>query len=227
MLVTIFHHSCGNLRPMNICWGCGGLFSSVPRHRHNGHQTDVIMKMMSQNKESRYMAPHFNVLDLTRLGSSSELRRPPRWGRAGIGLIICSRQPRSISIRDTAPVIRTWFSSTAASDADIQQRLELLHYVRQAAHFRGEFSHMLENLPHSLKVGLQLVKKNNNSHNCNMNQPPFYVMLPILITWRWRDTSADCGTLLMLQHWSLLTLHRRWMWSEYCGADWANMEALK
>ena len=105
------------------------------------------------------MAPHFNVLDLTRLGSSSELRRPPRWGRAGIGLIICSRQPRSISIRDTAPVIRTWFSSTAASDADIQQRLELLHYVRQAAHFRGEFSHMLENLPHSLKVCHQLVKK--------------------------------------------------------------------
>ena len=54
-----------------------------------------------------------------------------------IGLIICSRQPRFISIRDTVPFIWTWFSSTAASDADIDihLRLKLLHYVRHAKHF--------------------------------------------------------------------------------------------
>ena len=83
-----------------------------------------------------------------------------------IGLIICSRQPRFISIRDTAPFIWTWFSSTAASDADIHQRLKLLHYVRQAKHFfRGEFSHMLENLQCSKKIGQQLVKNKQFTQN--------------------------------------------------------------
>ena len=163
MLVTIFHHSCGNLRPMNICWGCGGLFSSVPWHRHNGHQTDVIMKMMSQNKESRYMAP------ILMSWTSHVWAAAPSYAGAEleIGLIICSRQPRFISIRDTAPFIWTWFSSTAASDADIHQRLKLLHYVRHAKHFfRGEFSHMLGNLPRSKELATN-GSKTYNSQNMN------------------------------------------------------------
>ena len=93
-----------------------------------------------------------------------------------IGLIICSRQPRFISIRDTAPFIWTWFSSTAASDADIDihLRLKLLPYVRHAKHFfRGEFAHMLENLPHSKKNGHQLVK------NKQFTQYESAIMLPI------------------------------------------------
>ena len=57
-----------------------------------------------------------------------------------IGLIICSRKPRFISIRDTAPVIWTWFSSTASSDADIDNYTSIsvsstLPCVRQAKHF--------------------------------------------------------------------------------------------
>ena len=148
MLVTIFHHSCGNLRPMNICWGCGGIFSSVPRHRHNGHQTDVIMKMMSQNKESRYMAP---IL----MSWTSHVRAAaPSYAGAEleIGLIICSRQPRFISIRDTAPFIWTWFSSTAASDADIHQRPKLLPSVRQAKHFfSGESLLTCSKICHAVK----------------------------------------------------------------------------
>ena len=86
-----------------------------------------------------------------------------------IGLIICSRQPRFISIRDTAPFIWTWFSSTAASDADIDihLRLKLLPYVRHAKHFfRGEFSHMLENLPRSKELATN-GSKTNNSQNMN------------------------------------------------------------
>ena len=103
-----------------------------------------------------------------------------------IGLIICSRQPRFISIRDTAPFIWTWFSSTAASDADIHQRLKLLPYVRHAKHFfRGEFAHMLENLPRSKKIGHQLVKNKQFTHYESA------IMLPICM--KMKRCCADCG----------------------------------
>ena len=68
-----------------------------------------------------------------------------------IGLIICSRQPRFISIRDTAPFIWTWFSSTAASDADIHQRLKLMHYVRHAKIFSEESLFTCSKICHAVK----------------------------------------------------------------------------